>query len=290
MSPPGRRNGECRSARHQGSPVSPIARALDDLRALDALAARETALARVDPRAKLVATLAFIVCVLSFDRYSVAAMLPLALYPTVLAARGEVPLRLLRRVLVSASPFALMVGIFNPLFDRAAMLDVAGVQISGGWVSFAAIALRFALTVSAALALVAGTGMPALCSALARLGVARVFTVQLMFLYRYTFVLAGEAARMTTARSLRAGEHSRMRLAVYASLLGQLLLRAFERAQRIHQAMLARGFDGALRLADRRQWKRTDSVFVAAWCAFFVCVRAIDLPRALGALIGAVAP
>ncbi len=269
--------------------MSTIARALDDLRTLDALASRETALARVDPRAKLVATLAFIVCVLSFDRYSVAALMPLALYPTVLAAQGEVPLPLLRRALVLASPFALMVGIFNPLFDRATMLDVAGMPISGGWVSFTAIVLRFGLTVSAALVLVAGTGMPALCSALARLGVARVFTVQLMFLYRYTFVLAGEAERMTTARSLRAAEHSRMSLAVYASLLGQLLLRAFERAQRIHQAMLARGFDGALRLADRRQCKRADTLFVAGWCAFFVSARAIDLPRALGALIGAIA-
>jgi cobalt/nickel transport system permease protein len=270
--------------------VSPIARALNDLRALDALASRETALARVDPRAKLVATLAFIVCVLSFDRYSVAALLPLALYPIVLAAQGEVPLPMLLRALVVASPFALMVGIFNPLFDRATMLDLAGVQVSGGWVSFAAIVLRFALTVSAALVLVAGTGMPALCSALARLGAPRVFTVQLMFMYRYTFVLAGEAARMTTARTLRAGEQSRVSLAVYASLLGQLLLRAFERAQRIHQAMLARGFDGELRLADRWQWKRADTVFIAGWCAFFVCVRAIDLPRALGALIGAAAP
>ncbi len=263
--------------------------ALDDLRSLDALAARDTALSRRDPRAKLVATLLFVVTVVSFDRYRVAALLPLALYPTVLAAQGEVPARLLLRALGLAAPFALLVGIFNPLLDRAPMLALPGVEISGGWVSFTAIVLRFGLTASAALVLVAGTGMHPLCAALARLGAPRVFTVQLLLLYRYLFVLAGEAARMATARSLRAGAHPRLGLAVYASLLGHLLLRAFDRAQRIHGAMLARGFDGEMRLGDRWRWQRADTLFAGGWCAFFACVRLVDLPHAIGALLAGAA-
>ena len=263
--------------------------ALDDLRSLDALAARATALARVDPRAKFVTTLLFIVTVVSFDRYQVAALLPLALYPTVLAAQGDVQARLLLRSLWLASPFALMVGIFNPLLDRTPMLALAGIEISGGWVSFGTILVRFALTTSAALVLVAGTGMLALCVAMGRLGAPRVFTVQLLFLYRYLFVLAGEAVRMSTAHRLRAGEHPRMSLPVYASLLGHLMLRAFERAQRIHGAMLARGFDGQLRVVDPWRWQRADTLFVGGWCAFFVWVRAVDLPQAIGALLAGAA-
>ncbi len=264
--------------------------ALDDLRSLDVLAARDTALARRDPRAKLVVTLLFIVTVVSFDRYRVAALLPLALYPTVLAAQGEVPARLLLRTLWLASPFALMVGLFNPLLDRATMLALPGLAISGGWVSFASIVLRFGLTVSAALVLVAGTGMHPLCAALARFRVPRAFTVQLLFLHRYLFVLAGEAARMNTARRLRAGAQARIGLAVYASLLGHLLLRAFERAQRIHLAMLARGFDGELRLADPRRWQAADTMFVAGWCTFFVAARMIALPQAIGSMLAAALP
>jgi cobalt/nickel transport system permease protein len=268
--------------------VTQLAAALADLRSLDELAARDTALARVDPRAKLVAALLFIVTVVSFSRYSVSALLPLALFPTVLAAQGEVPPRLLLRTLVLASPFALMVGAFNPWFDRAPMLSLAGVAISGGWVSFAAIVLRFALCVSAGVVLVAGSGMVALCEALARLGLPRVFTVQLLFLYRYLFVLADEALRMTTARQLRAGDRTRLAFSVYASLLVQLLLRAFERAQRIHLAMLARGFDSELRLAQRWHWRRGDTLFVAAWGVFFVAVRIVDLPTAIGSLLAGV--
>ncbi|MCE2970467.1 MAG: cobalt ECF transporter T component CbiQ [Burkholderiales bacterium] len=264
--------------------MSHIDAALADLRSLDQLAARDTPLARIDARAKVVVTLAFIVAVVSFDRYAVAALLPLAVYPLALAILGEVPAAPILRKLLIAAPFAVMVGLFNPLLDRAPLLALGGVEIAGGWVSFASILLRFALTVSAALLLVAGTGMHALCAALGRPGVPRVFVAQLLFLYRYAFVLGGEAARMATARRLRGGGRP-LSLAVYATLLGHLLLRAFDRAQRIHWAMLARGFDGELRTLHRLHWRRADTLFVAGWCAFFALARAVDLPLALGRLL-----
>jgi cobalt/nickel transport system permease protein len=258
---------------------------LNDLRSFDEFAARDTALTRFDPRAKLVATLSFIVVVVSFDRYSVAALLPLALFPVVLAAQAQLPARLLLRMLYLASPFALMIGILNPALDRAPMLALQGVAIGGGWVSFAAIVLRFGLTASAALVLVGGTGMQPLCAALARLGAPTVFTMQLLFLYRYLFVLASEADRMSTASRLRGAGPARLGLAGYASLLGHLLLRAIGRAQRIHGAMLARGFGGTIRRIDTRRWRSVDTLFVCGWCSFFVCARIVDLPNVIGALL-----
>lgn len=270
--------------------MSRLAAALQDLRALDALAARPTPLARRDARAKLLVTLGFLVTVLSFDRYRVAALLPLALFPIVLAAQADLPPRLLGRLLLLASPVALMLGVFNPLIDRTPLLVLAGQPVSGGWVSFASILLRFALTASAALLLLAGTGMPTLCAALARLGAPRVFTVQLLLLHRYLFVLAGEVLRLQTARRLRAGAQQRPPLAQWGPLLGQLLLRAVDRAARVHQAMLARGFDGELRRCTPWQWQRADTLFVVGWTVWFGLARAIDLPQALGRLLtGAVA-
>ena len=57
-----------------------------------------------------------------------------------------------------------------------------------------------------ALILIAVTGFNAVCLALDKLGTPRVFVVQLVFLYRYMFVLVDEAARMVRARSLRTFE------------------------------------------------------------------------------------
>ncbi len=263
--------------------MSRIDAALRDLRTLEELAARDTPLARLDPRAKVLTTLAFIVVVVSFDRYAVASLLPLAAFPVLLAVHGEVPAAPLLRKLLLASPFALMVGLANPLLDRAPMLVAGETAIAAGWVSFASILLRFALTVGAALVLVAGTGMHALAVALGRIGVPGVFTAQLLFLFRYAFVVGEEAARMAAARELRAGGR-RLRLAEWAPLAGHLLLRAFNRAQRIHRAMLARGFDGELRSLRQLRWTGRDTAFMLGWCAFFALARAVDLPLVLGRL------
>lgn len=263
--------------------MSRIDAALRDLRSLDALAARATPLARIDARALTVTTLIFAVIVVSFDRYAVAALLPLALYPVALAALGDVPAATVLRKLAIAAPFAIMVGLFNPLLDRAPV-DVGGVEVAAGWISFASILMRFVLTVSAALLLVAGTGINGLAAALRRLGLPRVFTAQLTFLFRYAFVLGGEASRMSTARALRSNGRA-LRVGEAGPMLGHLLLRAFGRAERIHHAMRARGFDGEIRLVRGTQWRGTDTLFVAGWCAFFLLVRAIDVPLALGVLI-----
>lgn len=264
--------------------MSRIGAALDDLRSLEALAGRDTAAARLDARAKLITTLAFVVTVVSFDRYTVSALLPLAAYPLLLAALGEVPAAPVLRKLALAAPFAVMVGLFNPLLDRTPLLALGDTTIAAGWVSFASILLRFALTVSAALVLVSCTGMHTLCAALGRLGVPRVFTAQLLFLFRYAFVLGAEAAQMTTARTLRAGGRPAT-LASYGPLAGHLLLRAFERAQRVHLAMTARGFDGELRSLREPRWTAHDTRFVLGWCAFFALARWIDLPQWLGAAL-----
>jgi len=262
--------------------VSRIDAALRDLRSLDDIAAQPSALSRLDPRAKILATLAFSVVVVSFDRYSVLALLPLALFPVALAALGAVPLGLIARKLLIASPFALMIGLFNPLLDRAPLVELFGIGIAAGWVSFAAILLRFMLTVAAALVLVATTGFYQVCTGLNQLGVPRGFTTQLLFLQRYAEVLAGEAARMSAARELRAGGGRGPALAVYASLLGHLLLRALERAQRIHLAMVARGFDGELHAIRTGHWRCADAAFLAGCLVCFALARSIDLPRALG--------
>ncbi len=94
---------------------------------------------------------------------------------------------------------------------------------------------------------------------------------------------------MTTARTIRSCGRSAT-LASYGPLVGHLLLRAFERAQRVHLAMTARGFDGELRSLRELRWTARDTRFVLGWCAFFALVRLVDVPRWLGsALLGGAA-
>jgi cobalt/nickel transport system permease protein len=252
---------------------------------LETLSYRATPIHRLDPRVKLLTTMVFIVAVVSFPKYALAGLMPFMLYPVVLIALGEVPVGYLGKKILLAAPFAFFIGIFNPLLDRQVMVHLGPLAISGGWVSFASILLRFVLTVSAALLLVAVTGFYQVCAALERLGMPRAFALQLLFLYRYLFVLGDEAARMVRARALRSFDGRGLGFRTYSSMLAHLLLRTLDRAQRLHLAMLSRGFDGEIRLLRPMRLRGRDVGFFLGWTGFFVWFRLYNVPQAVGAWV-----
>jgi cobalt/nickel transport system permease protein len=265
--------------------VSSVATGLSALDRLDRLARLESPVHRVDPLAKVITTGVYIVCVVSYGKYDLLGLLPFAIFPVVLATEGGLPLGFLGRLLLVVSPFALIMGAFNPLFDREVVAQVGAWSVTGGWVSYASIVLRFLLTAGAALVLTATTGFTGICLALEKLKVPDVLVTQLLLLFRYIFVLGDEAGRMGQARRLRSFGRRGMGWRIYGQMLGQLLLRAFARAQRIYLAMKSRGFDGQVRIARRLHFRRADLVFTLAWSAAFIVFRLVDVPLAVGHLI-----
>ncbi len=256
-----------------------------DFKQLDLLAMRQTPVHRLDPRAKVLTTLCYIVCVVSFNKYEISAMLPFLIYPAALIAIGDLPLGYIMRKIVIVIPFALLVGLFNPLFDRQVIMQLGNLDIWGGWISCLSILIRAILTASAAIILVAITGFPAICEALEKLKMPQAFAVQLLFLYRYIFVLTDEGVRTARARQLRTFGRRGTDLRHFGTLVGHLLLRTWERAERIHMAMLARGFTGEV-LTSRRQshFGRREFLFMGGWTVLFVLLRLYNAPQLIGGL------
>ncbi len=259
--------------------------ALLDFKRLDNLANSDSPIHRLDPRAKVLTTLVFIVAVVSFGRYELSALLPFFVFPAAVIGIADLPAGYIARKVALLCPFALMVAIFNPLFDRAVMLRLGPVGISGGWISCASILLRASLTVGAAIILLAVTGFPAICRALERLGMPPAFAVQLLFLYRYIFVLTEEGGRAARARELRSCGRKGLGMRVYGALLGSLLIRTWQRAERIHMAMLARGFTGAFHTRHTFRFGTRETVFLFGWSALFIFLRFQNLPQLLGTLL-----
>jgi cobalt/nickel transport system permease protein len=252
-------------------------------RLLDQLGYGDTAIHRLDPRAKTLATAIFVITVVSYPKYAVASLVPLVLYPLVFIVVGEIPPGVILKRTAAVSPFAVLVGIFNPLLDTQPRAELAGFAISGGWISFLSILLRFGLTVTAALALVATTSFPRICQGLDALRLPRAFIVQMLFLYRYLFVLIEEAVRMKRARDLRRfGTRLGLRPRVAASLISVLFLRTYERAERVYLAMCARGFDGHLRMAQRLRWRWPDAAFVGGTMGTCLILRFVPVVHLLG--------
>lgn len=256
-----------------------------DLRHLDDLANQNTVIHRLSPLAKLLTTLAYLLAVTSFSRYEVTALLPFAFYPVFLISLSELPFGLIAKRLIWVLPFILFIGIFNPLFDSEPLIQLGTINISGGWLSFTSILLRSLFAVTAAILLLATTGMEGICLALFRLKVPRVFVVQLLFMYRYIYVLLDELARTLRAYSFRSFHGNGLGFQVWGSLLGQLLLRTIDRAQRIYYAMLCRGFTGEFQLIRHTSFTTKDLFFVVGWLVFFVVARCINIPQWLGTLL-----
>ncbi len=265
--------------------MASIDQGLFDLDRLDRMAGQDSPIHRLDPRTKLLTTLVFLVCVVSRGKYELSALLPYAVFPVAIAAVANLPAGYLARKLLAFAPFAVLVGAFNPFFDREPLLRLGTFAISGGWVSFASILVRFCLTIGAALVLIATTSFRGVCMALERLGVPNVFTTQLLFLHRYIFVLGEEGARMARARELRTFDGRGRGLRVYASLVGHLLLRTLDRGERIHLAMRCRGFDGRIRTLRKLSPGAPDILFTLGWSAAFVGLRLVNLPQLLGRIV-----
>jgi len=252
---------------------------------MDILSYQDTAVHKLDPRSKLITTLFFILTVVSFGKYEVSMLIPFIIYPVYLLTSGNIPVIYILKKIMYVSPFALMIGIFNPLFDQRIILYLGDIGISGGWISFLSIMMRFSLTVAAALALITCTGFNNICFAVNRLGAPRIFSVQLLFLYRYIFVLAEEAARMIRARNLRSFKDKGRGISTYGPLLGNLLLRTISRAERIHLAMVCRGFDGSIKIINRYTFGFKEILFVLAWILLFLLFRFVNIPQLAGILV-----
>ncbi|MFZ2199124.1 MAG: energy-coupling factor transporter transmembrane component T, partial [Thermodesulfovibrionales bacterium] len=120
--------------------------------------------------------------------------------------------------------------------------------------------------------------------ALRKLGIPDIFISQLLFLYRYIFVLVEEAMKAVRARDMRSFGSKGKGVTVFTSITGTLFLRTVERAERIYQAMLSRGFSGTLHATKQYRLTGADALFFAITVFVLYLFRVNDVVGSLGRL------
>ena len=199
---------------------------------------------RLDARLKLLATLALVIAVVLLPigvwRPLGAAAILLAL---LVGISGVAPGLLLRRGLAVLPVVFLLAVMIAPSHPMA--------QSLGPWVVGGTILAKNCVTILSVLLLAHVTPFRDLMTALDRLKTPKVLVATLLLMYRYLFVLAEQLGRMARARRSRSFRRSRWAdWPLGASLIAGVLLRSFERGERVHAAMLARGWDGTFRSLD----------------------------------------
>lgn len=240
----------------------------------------ESRLRRIDARCKILVLLGVVLAAVStpvdawwiFPGYWAALL--------VLGLAGRVPARFALARLTIVLPFTLFVLVFVPFrapdFGMGERwVDVGFLRFSSGGLRIVAgVLLKSATSVAALVVLAATTPFAELLQGFRRLGVPAVFVEITSFAWRYLAVLGEEAQRMVRARDMRAWRGRWLWQAwVVGTMVGHLFLRAFERAERIHQAMLARGYDGDAKVLVAARSPRLSAVFLLAGTAWLVVAR-----------------
>ena len=252
---------------------------------LEQLADGNTAVPSLHPAVKLLSTLVYIGAVVSFGRYDLGGLLPMLMYPFLFMALSETPYRLLLKRFLIALPFAVFAGVSNVFLDRTPVLSLGGIAVSGGVLSFLVLLLKTYLTVMAVLLLVSTTTLASLSALLSRIRVPAVFLMQLSMTYRYLSVLLEEAGTMMTAYALRRRSGKGILLRNMGSFVGQLLLRSFQRAERVYCAMKLRGFSGAVVYTKPQKFRLRDGVALCAVCGGALLLRLFPVSEWFGQIV-----
>jgi cobalt/nickel transport system permease protein len=238
----------------------------------------------------------FIVSVVSVPPGKVSALLPFILYPAVVAAAAGIPLRVLVSGIVPALPFIVFFGVSNLILMPEPILRLGAAVITRGTLFFCSLLIKTVLTVTAAVLLTASTPFTTLAACLTALRGLRVLGLQVILMMRYISVLLDEAVSMRTAYLLRGGSRKGrgaggIQFVHIGSFLGRLLVRSFDRGNRVYQAMVCRGFNGGYHqtISAPIKWTAHDIFYITAYITasvlFFAAARFCNLAVLLGRLV-----
>jgi cobalt/nickel transport system permease protein len=191
---------------------------------------RESPVSRLPAAVKLGVALAMIVGTVLAPPTAVGWFIGMGLVLAVAVALSRLPLLFLLKRLAWLSPFILSVALVNALQPAA----------RGSWLT---VAVKSTICLLTIIVVSNTTPFSGILHVLKRVHVPRLLITTIALMHRYLFVLVEEAERMRRARASRTFTHDRRaRWQALSTVVGQLFVRASERAERIYDAMCARGW------------------------------------------------
>lgn len=202
---------------------------------------------RLPPQLKIVAAVVGVLCVVATPREAFWAFGAYLLALAVVWVVARVPVRWFAARSVIELPFVLL-ALVLPFTGPGERVDLLGLPVSAegalaGWNILA----KGTLGLLTSLTLAATTAPHDLLLGLQRLRMPSVLVTIATLMLRYAEVVVGEAKRMRVARISR-GDDPRFlwQLGATARGIGGLFIRSYERGERVHLAMVSRGWTGRM--------------------------------------------
>lgn len=230
---------------------------------LEEFAEGSSFLHRLDPRVKFLAIVPYVlvVAIMPGQKGPLAALL----VSTLLTALARLDTKKLLSRLVAVNVFIFLLWIFIPFsYPGVTVFQIGPLTATREGILYAlSITLKTNAIVLATIAILGTSEIFSLAHALIHLKTPDKLVHLFFFFYRYISVLHEEYSRLKNAmliRCFKAGTNMHT-YRTYAYLVGMLIVRSYERSQRIYQAMLCRGFKGRFPVASHFRLRKGDVVF-----------------------------
>jgi cobalt/nickel transport system permease protein len=196
---------------------------------------------------KILAVLAFISVSVSTPITRWPAFIVFFLLLVATAYASKIPLLLLFKRALIEIPF-IFFAILMPFFGTGEKFEIVGIELyREGLLAGTSIVVKGTLGVLAAVILSTTTTAREILRGLERLKLPAVMVQIASFMLRYVNVISDEMERMKVARESRGFIATGIKhWKVIATSAAALFIRSYERGERVHLAMLSRGFDGNL--------------------------------------------
>ncbi len=200
---------------------------------------------RLDPRVKIISIFLYIIFVVLTppDRFSQFVVYSGLIF--LLIFLSQLPFGyVLRRILI-VLPFVVLVVLFIPFYEFD---NPVGIYKYGKFLVIWNVFIKSFLAVIGMTVLTSTTKFSNLLKGLEKLRIPKILIMFLSFMYRYIFVLIDEAQRLERARNSRYfGGKFKRQFKVITNIIGLLFIKTYDRAERVYQSMLSRGFDGNIK-------------------------------------------
>lgn len=239
---------------------------------------------KIHPLAKFLTTILFLVLVTSCARDHLDVVLAMGVWLYAYALIGGLSAGQCFRKMWGLFALLFFVGIANPILDRVPALTVGHVVISRGMIAFVSLFLKGALALLSAYFLAVTTGMNGILSALLKLKVPVLLINVIYLIYRYLGLMIQEASDVWTAYRLRAPGQKGIHFSVWGSLVGSMMIRSMDKAEKVYQSMELRGYKPEETFAGEEKWNKESTVYL------LICVPSLCLFRFLPvfSLIGSI--
>ena len=217
-----------------------------------------------DPRVKLIGAAAISLVLALCSSFLVAGTG--CIVTGTMLAWSKPDLQLLRKRIINVNIFTLFMWLTLPLtYGGNELLTLSFLNLSMDGIRMAAlITLKTNGIFFCFLALLATSTTANLGHAMEKLGIPKKLIFLLLFSYRQLFVIHQEYHRLQRAAKLRGftPANSLHTYRTYSYMFGMTLVKSWNRAERVHQAMILRGFNGRLIPLNQPQPGKDDYLFL----------------------------